>query len=160
MPDLLVKLYELPPCEEVLRELEGKGFVVKRPIGPEKLIVVDWVKENFGLHWAGEVDASFSNKPISCFVAVDVREGDPKLAGFACYDATVRGFFGPTGVLEEYRGVGLGKALLLVTLRDMFNVGYAYAIIGYAGPVDFYRKAVGAIEIPESFPGIYRHLLR
>ena len=33
--------------------------------------------------------------------------------------------------------------------------GYAYAIIGWASSVDFYRKAVGAIVIEGSEPGIY-----
>ena len=34
-------------------------------------------------------------------------------------------------------------------------MGYVYAIIGAAGPVRFYQKAVGAIIIPDSEPGIY-----
>ena len=34
-------------------------------------------------------------------------------------------------------------------------MGYAYGIIGAAGPVDFYVQAVGAIPIPDSSPGIY-----
>jgi hypothetical protein len=38
-------------------------------------------------------------------------------------------------------------------------MGYAYAIIGGAGPVDFYQKTVGAIEIEGSVPGIYRDRL-
>jgi len=35
-----------------------------------------------------------------------------------------------------------------------------YAIVGAAGPVRFYQKAVGAIVIPDSEPGIYLGLLR
>jgi hypothetical protein len=41
----------------------------------------------------------------------------------------------------------------------MLNVGYAYAIIGDAGPVEYYKKVVGAIEIPDSSPGVYKDLL-
>ena len=37
--------------------------------------------------------------------------------------------------------------------------GYAYAIIGSAGPKDFYRKAVGAIGIEGSIPGAYRNMV-
>jgi hypothetical protein len=37
----------------------------------------------------------------------------------------------------------------------MRNAGYAYGIIGGAGPVDFYTKSVGATVIPNSVPGIY-----
>ena len=34
-------------------------------------------------------------------------------------------------------------------------MGYAYAIIGSAGPEDYYAKVCGAIAIPDSKPGIY-----
>jgi GNAT superfamily N-acetyltransferase len=61
---------------------------------------------------------------------------------------------------ETYRGRGIGKALLLACLHDMWAQGYGYAIIGWAGPVDFYIRAVGAIVIPDSSPGIYRGMLK
>ncbi|MEO8397022.1 MAG: GNAT family N-acetyltransferase, partial [Chloroflexota bacterium] len=54
----------------------------------------------------------------------------------------------------------IGKALLLACLHDMLAQGYGYAIIGWAGPVEFYVNAVGAIEIPDSRPGVYRGMLR
>jgi hypothetical protein len=38
-------------------------------------------------------------------------------------------------------------------------MGYVYAIIGHAGPIEFYQKTVGAIIIPDSDPGIYTNLL-
>ena len=75
--------------------------------------------------------------------------------GFACYEATCRGYFGPGGVLEAYRGQSLGTRLLFECLRSMKEMGYAYAIIGGVGPKEFYVKTVGAIEIPDSTPGIY-----
>jgi hypothetical protein len=37
--------------------------------------------------------------------------------------------------------------------------GYGYAIIGSVGPTDFYRKAVGAVEIPDLTPGIWKNWL-
>jgi len=33
------------------------------------------------------------------------------------------------------------------------ELGYVYAIIGSAGPTDFYERTVGAIVIPDSEPG-------
>jgi hypothetical protein len=42
-------------------------------------------------------------------------------------------------------------------LREM---GYVYGIIGRAGPIGFYEKAVGATVIPDSEPGIYTDLLK
>jgi hypothetical protein len=32
---------------------------------------------------------------------------------------------------------------------------YAYAIIGWAGPVEWYARTVGATVIPDSEPGIF-----
>ena len=53
-----------------------------------------------------------------------------------------------TSVLESMRGMGIGKALLLRSLLSLRERGYAYAIIGWAGPTAFYEKAVDAIPIP------------
>lgn len=78
------------------------------------------------------------------------------MIGFACYNATAKGFFGPTGVSPEARGLGAGKALLIAALHAMREDGYGYGIIGAAGPTEFYAKTVGATEIPDSVPGIYR----
>ncbi|MDH5738658.1 MAG: GNAT family N-acetyltransferase, partial [Gammaproteobacteria bacterium] len=106
--------------------------------------------------WASEVAVSFGRTPASCIIAI--KGGRP--IGFACYDAIKLNFFGPTGVLPEYRKLGIGKALLVYTLTIQKLAGYAYAIIGAAGPVEFYAKAVNAIPIADSEPGIYGDMLR
>ena len=62
-------------------------------------------------------------------------------------------------VLEEERGRGLGRALLLATLHAQREQGYAYSIIGGVGPAEFYAKAVGAVLIEGSTPGVYRGVL-
>lgn len=156
MSDMLAKLYDLPDSGKVLEELKSKGIIVKRAIGPEKIFLENWCKANFTVHAAGEVSVGMSRAPTSVFVAVK----NNKPIGYACYDATARGFFGPTGVLKEYRGIGIGKALLYCTLKAMREDGYAYAIIGSVGPKEFYIKNCGAIEIPDSTPGIYEDLIR
>jgi GNAT superfamily N-acetyltransferase len=94
-------------------------------------------------------------QPPTCFIAIQNDE----LIGFACHDATAKGFFGPTGVDTAARGKGVGHALLLTTLLDMYAHGYAYGVIGGAGPMEFYRRSVGAIPIEGSDPGIYRGML-
>jgi GNAT superfamily N-acetyltransferase len=93
---------------------------------------------------------------LSCFIAADAHA----LLGFGVYDATMRGFFGPTGVTENARGRGVGKALLLACLHDMAAQGYGYAVIGGVGPAEFYAQAVGATVIPESSPGVYAGMLK
>ena len=156
MPDLLVKLYTLPDAGETLEKLSRKGIEIKRAIAPEKHHVLNWVGEKFSKGWASECDAAFSNIPCSCFVAVK----DSRIAGFACYDATARGFFGPIGVEETLRGTGLGKGLLTRTLEAMREAGYGYAIVGWAGPADFFKKTVGATVIEGSDPGVYKNMLK
>lgn len=157
MPDMLVKLYDLPDSSEKYKELEEKGIRIIRPMTPNKTKVVEWVREQFGDGWADEISTAFTRFPVSCFIAYDVNE--KKILGFAGYDCTYRDFFGPTGVDESARGKGIGGALFLRCMESMRDEGYAYAVIGSAGPVDFYKKTVGAIVIENSSPGIYKELI-
>jgi GNAT superfamily N-acetyltransferase len=153
---MLVRLYDIPEASTRVAALHQAGVDVRRAIAPEKHVVVSWVRQQFGEGWASECEVSFARLPISCFRA---QRGQDVL-GFACYDATAKAFFGPTGVLESERKQGIGTALLLITLHAMAAEGYAYAIIGGAGPAEFYAKAVGAVPIAGSTPGIYAGLLR
>ena len=150
MADLLVKLYELPPEPAVA------GIDVRRALAPEKHAVIAWVGATFGPRWASEVDVSFAGHPVRCHIATLGGE----VIGFACWDATARGFFGPEGVAETSRGQGIGGALLLQCLHAMRAYGYAYAVIGGVGPRAFYEKIVPVMEIPGSSPGIYHGMLR
>ena len=146
MQDMLVRLYELTDEWGFVAEQEHMGITIRKPIASEKHIVVEWVKRIFNDSWASETSVAISNKPISCFMAVQ----DEELVGFACYDATALGFFGPTGVEESRRGKGTGRALLMACMLDMKLKGYGYAIIGAVGPAEFYANVLGAVEIPGS----------
>jgi len=155
MPDMLVKLYDLPDSNLFLSNLRADGIVVRRTMAAEKHVVINWIRERFTRSWADQCEAAFANKPPSCFVAIE----NETMIGFACYDATYRNFFGPTAVSESAQGRDVGKALLLISLRSMAEQGYAYAIIGGVGPVEFYAKVAGAVIIEGSEPGIYRGVL-
>ena len=154
MSDWLVKLYELPAHPG--RPTLPAGWTVRKPIGPEHRLVTEWVAERFGPGWASEAAVALGNRPVSLFLATQ----GSALAGFACYDATARGMFGPIGVQADVRGLGLGQALLLACLDDMRSMGYAYAVVGSAGPTGFFQRTVGAVEIAGSSPGPYRGMLR
>ena len=147
MSDLLVNLLKLP----VPDSSPAKNFTIRRAQPFELSPVREFVAANFSMAWADEISVGFAHQPITVFIATIERE----LVGFAAYECTRRGFFGPTGVAENAQGKGIGKALLLASLRGLREMGYVYAIIGAAGPVDFYQKTVGAIIIPDSEPGIY-----
>jgi GNAT superfamily N-acetyltransferase len=151
MPDLLVKLYDLPPIDGKLESLRSEEIRLRPAMAYEKHQVVGWVTKHFSDGWASECDVAFSNSPISCHIATK----DGAILGFACYDSTSRGMFGPFGVAESARGQGIGRRLLLSSLEAMKAVGYAYAIIGNARSVEYYSHIINIIEIPDSNPGIY-----
>ena len=152
MPDLLVNLLKIPPVEDTAAD----GFSIRRAQPFEVTPVREFVATNFSQNWADEISVGFARQPISVFVATVER----KLVGFAAYECTRRGYFGPTGVIQAAQGQGVGKALLLASLWALREMGYVYAIIGAAGPVRFYQKTVGAIIIPDSEPGIYTDSLK
>ena len=152
MADLLVKLYALPDPAPALGRIKEAGITIRRPLPPDRRAVTRWVDAHFGERWAGEVETAFGRTPASLHTAVNASG---EICGFACHDVTFRGFFGPAGVPETLRGRGIGTALLLVALRALAEAGFAYAIIGGSGDDEFYRKAVGAVVIPDSDPGPY-----
>ena len=151
MPDLLVNLLKLPAAAEASQEI-----LVRRAQPFELGIVRSFVAEKFSPRWADEISVGFAHQPVSVFIATK----DKQVIGFAAYECTRRGFFGPMGVAESAQHEGAGKALLLAALAAMRDMGYVYAIIGAAGPVRFYQKTVGAIVIPDSEPGIYTDMLK
>ena len=153
--DYLVNLSLLAPKPDLDAKMAEAGVTIRRPLAPEARLVTEWVAEKFGKGWASETAVSLSRQPPTCFIATRAQ----KLVGFACHESIARGFFGPTGVDEAVRGLGIGHALLLASLFDLKAMGYGYAIIGDVGPSAFYEKTVGAMPIPNSAPGVYAGLL-
>ena len=155
MPDLLIRLYDLPeaPAGEKLR---AAGVSIRRALPPERGMVLDWIRQHFEEMWASEAAVAMSGHPMTTWIAV----ADGEMLGFACHDATAKGFFGPTGVSEAARGKGIGEALLFATLNGMREAGYAYAVIGDPGPMEFYQKRLDGLVIPGSSPGLYRGMLK
>jgi len=155
MPDMLVRLYALPDPAPYGARAAASGIAVRRMEAWDRDIVRRFVREQFSDNWAAEVEFAFSNgHPITGFVAV--KDGD--IIGFAAYECSRRGFFGPTGVREDLRNSGAGALLLMRCLESMREMGYAYAIIGGVGPTAFYEKVCGATVIEGSDPGVYAAL--
>src|SRR6266404_316680 len=156
MPDMLVNLLKLPPLESLVKKLAEQDVNIRRAQPFEITPVRDFIETNFSVSWADEISIGFANKPVTVYIAT--RAG--RVIGFAGYECTRKAFFGPTGVAEKERGRGIGKALLVTSLRGLRELGYVYGIIGGVGPMEFYREAVGAFVIPDSEPGIYMDLLK
>ena len=156
MPDLLVNLLKLPSVEPLLTELKDGGILIRRAQPFELTIVRNFIASEFSVSWADEVSIGFANKPVSVHIATL----NGVVIGFAAHECTRKDFFGPAGVAAGMQGRGIGKALLLASLHSLRELGYVYAIIGGAGPLEFYQKAVGATVITNSEPGIYTDLLK
>jgi GNAT superfamily N-acetyltransferase len=166
MSDMLVKLYNLSEMDPHIEKMRAQNIDIRLVAPPEFPVVVDWVREHFQDRWAHEVAAALRNEPVTCYVATELQPHSPTdnpyeqpvelMVGFAAYDVSARNMFGPTGVRPDYRGRGIGTALLLACLHAMKAQRYAYAVIGWAGPTTFYAKTVGATLIEGSEPGVYR----
>ncbi|MEM1296932.1 MAG: GNAT family N-acetyltransferase [Verrucomicrobiota bacterium] len=149
MTDLLVKLYDLPEIPAV------DGCEIRRALTPERGVAMSWVQTHFTPGWAQEVASSFSTQPVRCFLAIEKDQ----LLGFSCFNTTFQGFFGPIGVRKEARGRGIGTALTIRALHAMHEEGFAYGIIGATKAEEYYQQILGAIPIPDSWPGAYRGML-
>ena len=92
------------------------------------------------------IENGFAKQQIPIFLAFDGEN----IIGFACFDVSrnKKGIFGPMGTLKSNRSRKVGYTLLHMALNEMNNIGYEYAVLGEAGPLEFYEKACGAVVIP------------
>ncbi len=150
--DMIVSLYNLPT-------VECRGNIkIKRAFVGDKETILTFVEKYFQKNWVYEVEHALMDEMSKCFIATE----DGKLLGFACYDSSAKGFFGPIGVDPSRRGERIGQALLLRTLNAMREYGYGYAIIGWVSEAEmFYRKTVGAEFIKGGNPerSVYSNLI-
>lgn len=157
MADMLVKLYPLPADPGLEDSLRAKGITIKKALAPDMSKIIAFTEENGHPGWADEIRVCFSNQPVSCYIAVKNK----KVIGFGCYEATARGFFGPTLVEDAERCQGVGKALLLACLASLRELGYAYAFIGWPAEnaIHFYQQATGGMMIPDEGYGVYSRMI-
>ena len=157
MADMLVNLYPLPTAPGLEEALRAKGITIQKVLAPDMSKVVSFTVENGHPGWADEIRVCFAHHPVSCYIAVK----DKEIIGFGCYEATARGFFGPTLVKDSERRQGVGKALLLACLFSLREMGYAYAFIGWPDPdaIHFYQEATGGMMIPSNGNGVYSRMV-
>lgn len=155
MADMLVRLYDLRDAAPFYARATAAGIAVRRMEPWDRVALRRFIERHFSENWAAEAEGAFSHgHPITGFVAVQ----DGEIVGFAVYESTRRGFFGPTGVREDLRGKGAGAALLFRCLEGLRDLGYAYGIVGGVGPAAFYEKVCGAKIIEGSELSVYGSL--
>ena len=123
-------------------KLAKEGIKIRRLKREDEQTFYEWMLGTWSQNWTTESCNSLRNTPVTTFIALDL---DGNICGFATYDVTMfRGGFGPTGVDESLRGLGIGKILFLRCLRDMKVRGYPRCEIGWVGPISFYAHTAGA----------------
>jgi N-acetylglutamate synthase-like GNAT family acetyltransferase len=120
--------------------------IVRRVNNNDYSCLLQFVEANFSSEWSQTLKDGFLADAPSIYIAV----ADEEIIGFAAFDVYKgrKGYFGPMGVSKSNRIKGVGTLLLHHCLREMKEIGYEYAIIGGAGPIEFYEKACHAVVIP------------
>ena len=119
----------------------------RRALPTDRAVLIDFVETEFGAGWVESIENGFTQEHISIFLALDGEN----IIGFACYDVSrnKKGIFGPMGTLKTIRSCKVGYTLLHMALNEMNDIGYEYAVLGEAGPLEFYEKTCGAVVIPQ-----------
>jgi len=93
--------------------------------------VIELIGERFGAAWAWEATRALSHDGL---FAARSHEGD--WLGFAAHSGNLahRGTFGPIGVFDEARGMGLGAALATTVLADLRARGHREATVPWVAP--------------------------
>ena len=120
--------------------LAAEGIVVRRTNDADISGTSAFVLQTFSRGWQIEVEETrrFPLPPLNVAIYKE------QVVGFAAYDVTGYGRFGPTGTRPDMRQRGIGGVLLKMCLQQMSDRGDSTAEIAWAGPVAFYAKEVGA----------------
>jgi len=142
--NMTADLSALPDITDAQARLAAMGVTVRRATAADAETVGGCAAEHFGQGWSWEVHEAIARgeagEVAGCHIAL---RGDEVL-GFAAYGALRPSLFGPMGTLPAARGSGIGALLLVRCLTDQRAAGLATAQIGWAGPVAFYSRTVGA----------------
>jgi len=140
--DMTVKLrhYEMP------KVMLDDGMKIMRATLKDREELVRFISEGFGETWVKTIQIALEEDHPPLYIARKEEE----LIGFACYDSVrhQKGVYGPMGTSPKVRTKGVGYALLHTCLEKMKQKGYEYAILGEAGPIEYYERACGAKLIP------------
>lgn len=134
-------------------ELARENIHIRRATGQEISSVSAFALQYFSRAWQLEVEES-RRFPV---LPVNIALHAGSVAGFAVYDVTGYGRFGPTGTRPDMRKHGIGGVLLKECCRQMLERGDETAEIAWAGPLGFYLKQVGA-QIHRAYWGFRKNI--
>ena len=129
---------------EIHPRKQYKEYLFERISSKDFQKLFNFVKHNFPERkWAEEVKLSFQNDPATSFIA---KNSQNNIIGWASHSHLFPGSFGPTGVLIQMRGKGIGGELLKWALWDIKNNYNNKATIMWVvgDTVKYYSKVIGA----------------
>ncbi len=134
------------PRRVVEREerLKREGIVVRKGVRGEEHRVASWVLQRFGAAWKQEVLFAYTKRRKPTIL---IAERDGEILGFACYSALHTTWFGPIGVAEEARGLGIGTVLLYRALEAMRLNGIRIARIPWTNHLFFYTQLENIVNV-------------
>jgi len=130
--------YGVADAEEL--RLAEAGVTVRRATRDDLPVLAEWVRRTWNASWEWESTQAVLRPEAGCYVAW--RDGQP--LAFASYGANRPSWFGPMGTDPNAERLGMGRVLLRRCLADQEAAGLPEAQIGWAGPIGFYSRAVGA----------------
>ena len=133
--DLASQSFDTTTEEEKLSSI---NIEIKRAELNEKQKVLDFINRVFPA-WEYEVNAAYTNNPISLHIA-KLENGE--VFAFSAYECNNKGtgWFGPMGTDPVHRIKKVGSILLKRCLNDMKSMGFAKSIIPWVGPIPFYMN--------------------
>jgi GNAT superfamily N-acetyltransferase len=150
-PNLRVPLYANKRCtrahaERIEPPIAAAGYRIRRAVAADGPALDAMVRSAFSGAQAYEIARALE------VGGVHIALHSEKIVAFAAHDGNNRGlgWFGPAGTLPDHRGKGVGEILLVHCMADVAERGQDETIVAWVGPVDFYRRAVGA-EIERTF---------
>lgn len=133
----------LPVPPEAVRgqELSRAGVVVRELSRRDEAPLRAWLERTWGPNWTYEGLLALRRRVPTGVVA----EQNGRIVGFAVFDSTRPGWFGPMGVEPGLQGGGVGVELCVRAFEAMARKGYTEAQIAWAGPRCFYARKLGAV---------------
>ena len=104
----------------------------------------EWIKNKFSPYWAFEAEVAVREEHGGLWISYDNNDN---IIGFSVYGALEPNWFGPIGVDEKFRHLGIGSILLFKALNSLRLNGVRYAIIPWTQHLFFYSQIPGIIGI-------------